>query len=850
VKKKSNIIVVAIIVVLAIVLGFLLLRKDKDEKLTLTAHPLTSNDLSYVLDDEGTPEYIDGNFSDVKVTDEASAILALEDIKDLLNIQDDVDDVLYLKNQIESDNVIYYELQQKYAGIDVLGAEITLSVDKEGKVLALNGSFDPGVSASTYGLMDENQIKEVINNIYGADTQYASIEKYIYNGEQDYAVYVVDIYCSTGAIEVIVNAKTGDIISEETLIDNEKYVYTGKGLNDQTHTINLNSTLFGAYEFHDPERNIIIADGTGIGNENTQLFLLGYAIGMTMPMGAAIIDDKLVAHGTTGIPNDLLTQNAVTAMNQYARIYDYYKNVLNRNSYDNKGGQIKVTVMVTSPFGKPYNNASWMKIFNEMFIGYNGDISYVTCFDVLAHEFTHGVINHTANFKSYKTDGTEPNYSGALNEAYADILGSLIEGDNWLMGEDLGEDKVIRNLTDPNSLGEPKEVDGEYYYPTAYLKGRTMEEFLAANDFDDIYSYDDGGVHHNSNVVSHTAYLMYEKGAFASKEEMAKVWYNSLFLLSSYSDFEDCAYAVIRSAANMGLSSEKISKIKDAFYETKMLADNFYDLSGTVTDDNGKAVEGVSVVAVHEKNAYVNFEVYTEANGNYKFTDIPEGNYVLVFDKAKYLPGETTAALTSDKNDININLEKIKETASEKSQIVFVMDISASMDTSDPTDVRKRIMVNILSSLPNENDVALVTFAKTASVVNNGLSNKAVNKKILMTDVFNIANDSGYSENAGTNGKAGIKKALSLFNSEDKTRKYIVFLTDGQDNVYEDDTTYSELIEKANKKNVRILTVGLGEDLDESNLTNIASETKGKYYYADSSSDLYQFDYKIFAELE
>lgn len=64
-------------------------------------------------------------------------------------------------------------------------------------------------------------------------------------------------------------------------------------------------------------------------------------------------------------------------------------------------------------------------------------------------------------------------------------------------------------------------------------------------------------------------------------------------------------------------------------------------------------------------------------------------------------------------------------------------------------------------------------------------------------------------------------------------------------------STYGSFnVDEAKKKDIRILTVGLGSEVDSSNLQNIASLTNGKYFYADSSTDLYKFDYKIFAEIE
>jgi prepilin-type processing-associated H-X9-DG protein len=54
--------------------------------------------------------------------------------------------------------------------------------------------------------------------------------------------------------------------------------------------------------------------------------------------------------------------------------------------------------------------------------------------DLTGHELTHGVVQYTAGL-IYQSQ------SGALNEAYADILGNLVENKNdagaWLLGEDI-----------------------------------------------------------------------------------------------------------------------------------------------------------------------------------------------------------------------------------------------------------------------------------------------------------------------------------------------------------------------------------------------------------------------------
>lgn len=855
-KKKVIIAISCVLVALLVVGGLWFFTREKEEKLKLTPQALTTDNLSVVLNDDGVPTYITGEITNTKVTDEESALKAVESIKDVLMISGDVSDELYLLESNEVGDVIYYELQQKYSGYDVYGAELTLSVDKDGNVLGVNGSYIPGIYVSTYGLLSEDEVKTKLNSVYGTDTTYYSLDKYIYvdANEDEYMVYSVVLLKTGGLFEVLVDAKNGNVLEEYNLYNGVTVEHTGKGLNDVEYTVNLNEvkSLTGSvsYEFHDKERNIAIDSGIGVlgdGDETWSLFMA--AVGTVNPINVTMVDGNLYYDGSNEGTSLLLLQNATTVLGTYSEIYDYYYNVLGRKSYDNKGSKIGVTIMVSNDdLSKKYQNASWVSVFNEMFVGFdaNGN-SYVLSKDVLAHEFTHGVVAHTSKFKDTK-DKKAPNETGALNEAYADIMGSLIEGENWTMAE---SNVTLRDLANPEINENPSKKGDEYYFPDRYLKDRTIEEFLKANDIEDLRCdrCDNGGEHVNSTVISHSAYLMYENGAFKNKEEMAKVWYNSLFLLSSYSDFEDAAYAVIQSAVNLGLSDDKIEIIKEAFYETKVLADEYHDFSGVVTNDDDKALEGVIVTAVNKLNVHVKFEVYTDKDGKYVFDELPEGEYDVVYDKAKHVPLEKEVELTKDKDGFDVSLEAIEEEDYEDAQVVFVMDISSSMFTSDPTDVRKRIIVNVLSSLDSRDDVALVIFAKNADTINNGLSDKAITKKVLMTDVYNISNNSGYGDNAGTNGKAGLKKAIGLFEEDTEKRKYIVFLTDGQDNI-SDDTSYDDLIKKANKKDIRVLTIGLGSEVDSSNLKKIATETNGRYYYADSSTDLAAFDYKIFAELE
>ena len=137
--------------------------------------------------------------------------------------------------------------------------------------------------------------------------------------------------------------------------------------------------------------------------------------------------------------------------------------------------------------------------------------------------------------------------------------------------------------------------------------------------------------HRNSTVVGYAAYLMYHNGAFDSMEEMAKVWYQSLFLLSSYSNFEDCALAIIESAESLGLSQKSLQIIQEAFYETKMLDEETFSVSGTVKSKNNILSEVEIKIYDYETNELLN-TYKTDSNGSFSL-DLTRGMYTITWNK-------------------------------------------------------------------------------------------------------------------------------------------------------------------------------------------------------------------------
>lgn len=141
-----------------------------------------------------------------------------------------------------------------------------------------------------------------------------------------------------------------------------------------------------------------------------------------------------------------------------------------------------------------YNNAYWngtQMAYGDgdgsTFIEFSGDL------DVVGHELSHGVTEATSNL-------IYQNESGALNEAFSDIMGTAIEyyygTGNWTIGEDITVgSNGIRNMANPNEDGDPS------YYADRYTG-----------------TADNGGVHTNSGIANHWFYLLVNGGQNANPD--------------------------------------------------------------------------------------------------------------------------------------------------------------------------------------------------------------------------------------------------------------------------------------------------------------------------------------------
>lgn len=161
----------------------------------------------------------------------------------------------------------------------------------------------------------------------------------------------------------------------------------------------------------------------------------------------------------------------VTNLHTYTgEVYDYYLNTHGRVSWDGEGARMDAVAEYSTALGaNAFWNGSW-----------TGFTTGMVTRDIVAHEWTHAVSQTSAGLDYV-------NASGAVNEAMSDIMGAMVDRDDWLMGDGsaLG---VIRSLEDPTLYDQPAHIDDVINYVPLCI--------------------DNGAVHTNSGIINHAFYLL------------------------------------------------------------------------------------------------------------------------------------------------------------------------------------------------------------------------------------------------------------------------------------------------------------------------------------------------------
>jgi len=269
--------------------------------------------------------------------------------------------------------------------------------------------------------------------------------------------------------------------------------------------------------------------------------------------GASFLPGKLVRSEGQGKSKDA----AVNEAYDFAGVtYDFYKQVLGRNSLDDKG----MTLISSVHLGVRFNNAFWNG--EQMAYG-DGDggafLRFTRSLDVVGHELSHGVVSFTSNLE-YR------NESGALNEHFADVFGSLVK--QWKLGQTAKQaDWLIgAELIGPASKAKAlRTFKNEKAFVNDPVLGTDPQPKHLKNKFTG--GDDSGGVHFNSGIPNHAFFLVATTLGGRAWEKAGQIWYKTLIGLTAQSNFADMVKTSSQVAVGLHGSGSAEAKAVDAAWK-------------------------------------------------------------------------------------------------------------------------------------------------------------------------------------------------------------------------------------------------------------------------------------------
>jgi len=319
---------------------------------------------------------------------------------------------------------------QRLNGLPVFGAQLIVHL-QDGRVVGANGRYlGAGAVAAKPSLTASEAAKRAA--LHQGYAKYDTVESEL-------------VYCNPAIVQA----------GEDRLHLAYRLRLTAEGANNQ----GMPSDETVLVDAHDGK--VLARFGHIVAGRNREI----YDLRNTTAMPGTLVYDET---GPLGNP----PADAIAAYTYTGNTYDYFHGTFGRDSFDDGGA----TMIASVRYGTT-KNAFW----NGVQTTFGPEFAVK---DVVAHEWTHGVIQYSANLLY----GYQP---GALNEAYADIFACMIDREDWQIGEDLpaepGENPVVRDL--------------ENAFP-----GKTSDFLCTDADF--------GAVHTNCQIPAHAAYLMCEGGTY------------------------------------------------------------------------------------------------------------------------------------------------------------------------------------------------------------------------------------------------------------------------------------------------------------------------------------------------
>lgn len=178
---------------------------------------------------------------------------------------------------------------------------------------------------------------------------------------------------------------------------------------------------------------------------------------------------------------------------------------------------------------------------------------------------------------------------------------------------------------------------------------------------------------------------------------------------------------------------------------------------------------------------------------------------------------------------IGIQARKEDYSTAPPNNLVFLIDVSGSMQSPDKLDLLKAGLYELTNQLRPQDQVAIVTYAGASGLA---LGTTKGTDKTAIRDVLESLTAGG-----STNGSEGIKQAYEVAQASfiQGGNNRIILATDGDFNLgVSDDKELVQLVEEKRKSDVYLTVLGFGKgNLQDSKMEKLADNGNGSYAYID-----------------
>jgi bacillolysin len=456
-------------------------------------------------------------------------------------------------------------LAQYYRGVPVFGGQVARQMDGRA-VVSLSGRLYEGMEFDVTPSLDSVAAARIAMRDAGDDSVVRGepVLGVMPTADGGYVLaYRLEVRSALDIRIYYVNARSGAIAGSFSRLEAQgPSVGRGTGVLGDTKKVSA-SAIAGTFQ---------AADGL----RPAEAFILDFK-------GSAT---RLNAFLATGIPftsdiavdgDNVWTDGAVVDAHVYQGwVYDYYYKRFGRRGLDDRNLQV---IGIVHPLARADYAAYTPEtrntfINNALYIG-DGFMIYgdgdgrvfnflAGALDVVGHELAHGVIDYSSQLE-YQDE------SGALSEAFSDIMGTSLEffqqpvgsgpqRADWMIAEDvtLVSPGYLRSLNNPSAVGDP-----DHY---------SLRRFIGTGE-------DNGGVHFNCTIADHAFYLAVAGGrnrvsgitvagvGVANMEKIERIFYRAfVFFLGPHSRFSDARAATLQAAADLfGVNSNERAQVQQAW---------------------------------------------------------------------------------------------------------------------------------------------------------------------------------------------------------------------------------------------------------------------------------------------